>query len=203
VTSDTNAEGSVRLAPAPVVALIDLGNVCPNRSEQDHLDALLLLGEMLRRACPRDATARQHPIEVECRLYGGFRDINGGATERRAWVTRHLGTLRGLADGVRVVPTIVDHIVTAPDALLAGTYVDGRQKMVDGMISDDLFSYARSGHYASIILVSDDEDFVPAVLSATRTTPTLIRWLRKRARGRNDQHFLSSIDFLTDSRWPA
>lgn len=193
--------GSVT-TPAPVVALIDIGNVCPRKAEQDHVDALNLIGLLIRDACPRPNSARV-AVEVECRLYGGFRDIDGHATERRAWLTRHLHELRGLQGGVRVLPTLVEHIAVAPDAMLIGTYANQSQKMVDIMIAEDLGAFARSGLFASIILVSDDDDFVPAVLSAGRSTPASIRWVRKRTTGRNDRYFSRSTELVTDSRWTA
>ena len=189
--------------PAPVVALVDVANVCPTRAEQDHVDALILIGLMVRAACPRPPTAESAAVEVECRLYGGFRDIDGHATESRAWLTRHIHELRGLQSGIRVIPKIAEHIANAPDALLVGTYANQGQKMVDAMIAEDLGAFARSGLYASIILVSDDDDFVPAVLSAGRLTAALVRWVRRRPTGRNDKHFNQSTKFLTDLRWSA
>lgn len=116
---DPNNAGAAtaRATPAPVVALVDLGNVCPNRDEQDHADALLLIGALLRSACPRPPGTPSLPIEIECRLYGGFRDINGLATERRAWVSRYIKNLRGLEGGVRVVPSHETPPVRSPPCL--------------------------------------------------------------------------------------
>ncbi len=131
----------------PIVALVDVANVCPERGEQDHLDALILIGLMVRAACSDPGAKRQRVVEVDCRLYGGFRDVNGSPTERRSWLTRHLNELRGLQGGVRIVPTIAEHIVTAPDALLVGTYSNRGQKMVDAMVAEDLGAFSRSALY--------------------------------------------------------
>jgi len=195
----TTASAARHPAP-PTIALVDLASVCPSGNEQSHVDALDLIGVLVRGACGRKA---EYPgiHEVECRVYGGFRDITGKPTERRAWLARNLAILRGLRDGVRIIPGIADSIVCASDVVLKGTYANGRQTMVDAMIAEDAESFARSGEHSSILLVSDDEDFVPVVLSISRTTNAVIRWVRQRPNGRNDDALGESTILLTDARW--
>src|SRR4051812_36224010 len=56
-------------------------------------------------------------------------------------------------------------------------------KMVDTMIAEDAAVLARTGTHSSLLLVSDDDDFVPVVLSLSRTTASTIRWVRQRSVG--------------------
>jgi hypothetical protein len=186
---------------AASLALVDFASICPSGGEPGHADALDLLAVMIRARCGWPSALRSTVHEVDCRIYGGFRDVAGSPTESRVWLTKHLARARGLKDGIRVVPVLVEAIACAPARTLIGTIANGRQKMVDAMIAEDLSLFARSGEHRSIMLISDDEDFVPVVLSVSRTTPTEVRWLRQRAVGRNDRHFEPSVTLLTDARW--
>ncbi len=191
---------SVSHNPA-TIALVDVSSICPSGDERSHIDALDLIALLVRTGCGVEAPAPHAVHEVECRLYGGFRDIAGRPTERGTWLTRHIGQLRGLKDGIRIVPTMAESIASAPGALLSGTFANGVQKMVDTMMSEDAGEFARSGLHNSLLLLSDDDDFVPTVLAISRTTPSTVRWIRQRPIGRNDRHFGPTTVLLTDSRW--
>jgi hypothetical protein len=184
----------------PIIALVDIASVCPSGNEQDHVDALELVGNMLR-TMHGTTDASRSVVEVACRIYGGFRDIAGNPTERRTWLARNLNRLRGLADGVRLIPEIAESLAAAPEAMLVGTYANQRQTMVDGMIAEDAGLFARSADYQAVVLISNDDDFVPVAITIARATSTNLQWLRRRARGRNDELMGSSVDFVTDWRW--
>ena len=187
-----------RSASPATLAVIDLASICPSGDEQTHIDAMELLAIIVRESCgvePGDTH------EVECRLYGGFRDITGIPTERGRWVVQHAELLRGLRDGVRIVPRIIEAPSSAPDAILVGTYANKKQKMVDGMIAEDLREAVREGNHTSLLLVSDDEDFVPVLLGLSRKTSAAVRWVRQRPTGRNDHHFRRGVTFLMNERW--
>jgi hypothetical protein len=188
-------------APPATIALIDLASVCPSGDEQRHADALDLISLMVRGWCGAVPGHSSAVHEVECRLYGGFRDVVGNPTPRRLWLVKHLERLRGLTGGIRLVPGIAESIASAPEVVLIGTYANGAQKMVDGMIAEDAGLFARSGMHRSILLISDDEDFMPTVLAISRTTRATFRWLRQRPVGRNDVFFNCSVQLLTDGRW--
>jgi hypothetical protein len=183
------------------LALVDFASICPTGDEADHADALELMAYLIRSACSATPETARTVHEVDCRIYGGFRDIAGAATERKAWLVRHLQLARGLLDGIRIVPTLVEGVACAPRLTLVGTYANGQQKMVDAMIAEDMGLFARAGEFGSILLISDDEDFVPAVISNSLTTSMQIRWLRQRSSGRNDYNLTSAVRLLTDVRW--
>jgi hypothetical protein len=187
--------------PAATIACVDLASICPSGDEQSHIDALELTALIVRDACGATKGGRPNPHEVECRVYGGFRDVNGQPTERGAWLARHISKLRGLSDGIRIVPSSAESIAVAPELVLIGTYANQKQKMVDAMIAEDIGTFARSGRHPAILLISDDDDFVPAVLAASRTTSTVILWVRQRTAGRNDQFLGPTTHLLTDRRW--
>jgi hypothetical protein len=96
----------------------------------------------------------------------------------------------------------VDALACAPEAVLQGTYKNKQQKLVDQMLSHDAGFYARGSEHRDILIVSDDEDFMPAVLSLTIETDANFLWLRQRADGDNDRFFDSArVELLVDPAW--
>jgi len=195
-----NSSRTTIMETLSTVAFVDFASICPSGGESDHEDALELMALLIRTACQATNPAHGAVWEVDCRVYGGFRDIRGQPTERKAWLVRHLRLAGGLRDGVRIVPRLAESIICAPGATLVGTYANGQQKMVDAMIAEDMGAFARTSP-SSLLLISDDDDFVPTVLGLSRTTAAPILWLRQRAAGRNDLHFTSTVTFLSDWRW--
>jgi len=183
------------------VALVDLANVCPTRDEQDHIAALLLVAEIVRDVCAKALPANGNVLEVECRFYGGFRGVDGRPTERHVWLARHVEKVRGLRGHIRIVPTIVEGIAAVPGSQFIGTYANQRQVMVDAMIAEDLGTFARSAQHGSIVLISDDDDFVPSVLAAVYGSLTPVTWVRKRQASRNDGLMRGLAALTVDGRW--
>jgi hypothetical protein len=184
----------------PSYALIDFASICPRaRSDADDVDALELVGELIREVVvgqfPYD---RARVREIQCRLYGGWWGRTGIPTEQRAWVLRNLRQLRTLRYGIRTVPTIVDAMLCAPDAVLWGTYKNKQQKMVDQMLAQDA-ALLVAQEDVSLILVSDDDDFTPVLLALAQRTTMCMHWLRQRDAGDNDRHFLGSSVSMTKS----
>ena len=188
--------------PAPTVALVDFASLVPGpKSEGAYLDAIELLWELILEVVqPRRADEMVH--EVQCRLYGGWFARDGSPTEQYAWILRNTRHLRGLRTGVRVVPTIIEALLCRPGVRLWGTYKNKRQKMVDHMLALDALSVARDGENPCILIISDDEDYTPVVLTIETETAAQVCWLRQHEPGSNDQHFdQSRVELMVSELW--
>ena len=185
-----------------MLALIDFASVCTGpRSDAGVRDALDLVAELISEMVSRFGSG--HDVhEVQCRLYGGWRDVTGKPTEHLVWVIRHLGRLRGLRGRMRIVPTVAEALACAPRKQLRATYRNRGQKMVDGMLAMDAHRYARFAEHSRIIVVSDDDDFVPVVLAITVETDASVVWLRQRTAALNDDCFdLGRTELVVSSLW--
>ena len=57
-----------------------------------------------------------------------------------------------------------------------------REKMVDQMIGcDAMFLAGGDGLIADVVVFSNDDDLVPPMLMANKSTPGLTRWVRKQS----------------------
>lgn len=189
-------------AELEVIAFVDLFNVSSSpRTNLDYEDALLFVGDLIRDSVAA-AAPTQETAHVTCRLYGGFVDVNGGPTAQYSGVLRKLRVLRGLESGVRIVPEVARTLRCRPLSVLLGTYKNGHQKMVDQMMAQDAYDAASDGEYGALLMISDDEDFVPCVITIASRTVTPVWWLRRRAETRHDAHFREDrVTLLTDRRW--
>jgi hypothetical protein len=184
------------------VALVDLLNVNPAaKTDHDYEDLMDLVGDLIRRTlAPDTPTGQVH--EVDCRLYAGFTDRHGGATEQYTRTLRQLRRLTGLQDRVRIVPRIARALACFPYTNLRGTYKNGAQKMVDQMLGHDALFYARLGTYDSMLIIANDDDYVPALLTVATQTRKAVKWLRKRSVAENDRLFSGlPLVFLNDGAW--
>lgn len=135
--------------------------------------------------------------EIEVRLYGGWLNETAHYTQRGDWMLKRLHVARGLFSGVRVVPVLALAIAECSGQVLRGLCRSRsgmqEQKMVDSMICVDLLHFARQ-RTGSIFTASDDDDLVPALLSASLQSVLPLRLLRHRGaqRGLNDMHLISS-----------
>ena len=90
-----------------------------------------------------------------------------------------------------VRPSLATAMVGFPDTILKGTVRlrarPRRQKMVDGMMGCDAIC-AVAAIPARVALVTDDDDLVPAALSANAIARTALAWIRPRpvGQGLND-----------------
>jgi hypothetical protein len=186
------------------MALVDFNNLSPAASDNEEfiLDAFDILADLIRRVVLPEACEQQAPYDVECRLYDGWIDVKGGYMSKYRKTVRLLPRLLGLERNVRILPTVAVGLACRPRATLVGTYYKGGQKMVDQMLAQDAIHYAASREYDEIIVVGDDEDYVPSMIALGTAGHAPVRWLRKRTAGRNDLHFADlPITFLHDGIW--
>lgn len=107
--------------------------------------------------------------ELDVRLYGGWTEMNGRPSRDASQLNALLPRLRGRWTGLIVRPSLATTMIGFPGLLLRGT-VRGvgrtlRQKMVDGMTGCDALHMAGLNR-TYIGIVTDDDDLVPATVSA-------------------------------------
>lgn len=130
--------------------------------------------------------------ELDIRFYGGWIDEFGIHSPVAYWLLQILPVLRGRRHGLIVRPSLATTMVQFPNVVLRGTVRlhtrRKRQKMVDGMLGCDAMFVAATD-LVRIGLVTDDDDLVPAALSAHTANPALMVWMRSRSTGigLNDQ----------------
>ena len=120
------------------------------------------------------------------RLYGGWLDEQGIPSPSARWLLPVLPSLRGRRQGLIVRPTLAMTMLQFPDIALRGTVrlqvKRRRQKMVDGMLGCDAV-FAVGLAESKVGIVSDDDDLLPAALSAHAANPAGAAWIRNRAAG--------------------
>lgn len=127
--------------------------------------------------------------EIRLRIYGGWITQLGQYSTRALWILASLGSIRGRTNGIRVFPELAVSLDMHFGERLIGLWRTDRtpsqQKMVDGLIIVD--SLNASSH-RKIIIVSDDDDFVPAVISiaASGVGPSFLIRRRYYGDGCND-----------------
>lgn len=143
--------------------------------------------------------------ELDVRLYGGWTDSAGLPSRDASWLYEVLPELRGRRYGLIVRPALATTMIQFPELLLRGT-VRGhgrsrRQKMVDSMMGCDALYVASQG-LTCVGIVSDDDDLLPAALSAHATNADMLVWLRARDAGSalNDTALLNEGLRIHDSR---
>lgn len=170
-----------------VVALIDFDNVrvAPIERPGD-LDANL--SEFFKLLPERVGQVLTDVREIQARFYGGWIDESGRYTQLASEMLTALSSFRGLRDGMRVLPLLATSLERRMDYHLLGTIRmqarPFRQKMVDTMMVADSLFLSRYDN-RNIVLVSNDDDLVPAALEAVEelTGPARICWLRLRDNG--------------------
>ena len=142
--------------------------------------------------------------ELDVRFYGGWTDEHGLPSRDALWLLQTLPSLRGRRHGLIVRPSLATAMLQFPDLILRGTVrLDEsqpqrkRQKMVDGMLGCDAVFAATEGLARRVGVVTDDDDLVPATLSAHAANTKLTVWMRLRhtGTGLNDRS-------LTERRLP-
>ena len=126
------------------------------------------------------------------RLYGGWTDEHGIPSPAAFRLLQAVSALRGRRHGVIVRPSLAFAMCEFPGVILRGTVrmrsKNKRQKMVDGMLGCDAV-FAAAGGQVPVGIVTDDDDLVPAALSAQAAGPQRVVWMRSRrlGLGLNDQ----------------
>lgn len=185
----------------PGLALVDYDNMRGRRpaSQADfELHARDLIDALVHAF--RRAFSDVHELDV--RFYGGWTDEFGQPSRDHLWLLQILPRLRGRRHGLIVRPALATTMLEFPDLILRGTVrleaqyrgpqPRRRQKMVDGMLGcDAMFATARG--IARVGVVTDDDDLVPAILSANAANSDLTIWIRQRRTGTglNDRSLLN------------
>ena len=119
--------------------------------------------------------------ELDVRFYGGWTDEFGAPSRDAGWLLPALSPLRGRRHGLIVRPSLATSLLQFPRLVLKGTVrlkSEGKQqKMVDAMLGCDAIFVATEG-LARIGVVCDDDDIVPATLSAYAANATRTVWMR-------------------------
>ena len=177
--------GSVPERIGQGLALVDYDNVRRRENdskadvELDTVDLVDTVASAFREAFPGLK-------ELDVRFYGGWIDEFGFPSPAAFQLLPVLTVIRGRRSGLIVRPSLAVTMVQFPDMVLRGTVRLGarpkRQKMVDGMLGCDAIAVAAAG-LAQVGLVTDDDDLIPAALSAYAVSTKPIAWIRRRSNG--------------------
>ena len=173
------------------VALVDYDNMCEYKRES-RADIELGTERLVDRLVRSFRGAFPGLRELDVRFYGGWVDECGLPSPMALSLSWILPGLRGRRHGLIVRPTLAMAMVRFPDAILRGTArlsaKPRRQKMVDGMLGCDAMFVAATDP-APIGIVTDDDDLIPAALSAHAAGMKPMVWMRSRpvGQGLNDR----------------
>ena len=124
--------------------------------------------------------------ELDVRFYGGWTDERGIPSPAAFRLLQVVSALRGRRGGVIVRPSLAFAMCELPGVILRGTVrmrsKNKRQKMVDGMLGCDA-RFAAAGGQVPVGIVTDDDDLVPAALSARAAGSQRVMWMRPRPAG--------------------
>lgn len=167
------------------VALVDFDNLRPTR-EKSKADLEFHASEIVDEVSNAFFDAFPDSQELDVRLYGGWTEVDGTLSRDACWLAGLLPKLRGRRRGAIVRPALATTIIEYPKLLLHGTIRPHRdrmhQKMVDGMIGADAIFMAIEG-MTHIGVVTDDDDVIPATLTAYARRPEVLIWMRRRKIG--------------------
>ena len=167
------------------LALIDCDNF-RDRDRKTRTD-LYLAAQLLVDGVTREFVSIFSDVrELDVRLYGGWTEPSGHPSRDAAWLTELLPDLRGRRHGLIVRPALAVTMIEFPQLFLRGT-VRGegrrrRQKMVDGMMGCDAV-YMASNESIPVSIVSDDDDLLPAALTAHAMNTGTLSLMRRRKPG--------------------
>lgn len=178
--------------PRKAVCLVDYDNL-HDESEKCKADVeqnVIALRQLIINAA---SVIEEGCDEIRVRLYGGWRDERRQATNKCLWLLECLSELRGREGRLLLSTEMVYAALCRPADILIGTYrrvpPPPRQKMVDTMMVVDIVHLLKDPD-TSVILLSDDDDLIPAVLMGHQdiTDKRPLHWLRKTRQypGHND-----------------
>jgi len=146
-----------------VFALVDYDNAI-EEWENTQADVGLNLSVLCSRLSARLSALIPGSENLTVRLYGGWNTAGNQPTRRADWLLAELPNYRKRFGPLRVRPSIVTELIIRSDLTFIGTYQNQEQKMVDGMLMVDALELATDANIA-VAVVSDDDDFVPAIIS--------------------------------------
>jgi hypothetical protein len=139
--------------------------------------------------------------EIRLRLYGGWISQEGAYTPRAEMLLSCLSDIRGLKNGIRMIPELATGLAKYCTENLIGLLRTDRnppqQKMVDTLITVDALHLSKENNIA---IVTDDDDLVPGAIavSASGNGPIYLVRRRMEGKGRNDRLCVRiGIIFLT------
>jgi len=197
--------GDHRETPLQVLALVDYDNVKPQNELA--LDDVLDNANAILDALVGAIKERHDTADVTVRLYGGWINELGQFTPLADWLLRGMPQLDRRRKGIRVFPSLATSIRCQPATTLVGTLrpasrgraqKNGKtQKMVDTMLAMDV-AHHDSEAPRDLLVASDDDDLVPALLSASPRVGSLsVLRFRSPGIGLNDNHCSSlGVRFL-------
>ena len=179
------------------LALVDYDNFRqPDRKHRYQADLEMHAQILVNSVTRAFVTLFPDAPELDLRLYGGWTGPRGLPSQHATWLHGMLPDLRGRKCGIIVRPALATAMIEFPRFLLRGTVrgegKNRRQKMVDGMIGCDAIYLANhKGTYIGV--VTDDDDLLPATISAFSINSRSVAWIRSRAVGSgiNDSALLS------------
>ncbi len=172
------------MSPHTTFALIDYDNAIVAKNERNIQDVRANLAILLNEVGLFVSSQVPSTRELIVRIYGGWITKNHEYTPRATWLISEIPNFRRRFGPFRVKPTLTDTILALPEINLCGTYRRNsnkeQQKMVDGMITVDML-FITEQYQAKIVLVSDDDDFVPALLYCARSKTKHGIFLKRKA----------------------
>jgi NYN domain len=177
----------------PVHILVDFQNVIPDgASPRSQLEVQWLLAGVVDAVSTSIRSAYPLCRETRVHLYGGWSDHDARVTRHAQWLQAEVARGRTRRHGIRVLPRLVTSLQCAPSVVLIGTSrprnsLGKQQKMVDCMMALDAVHIANNCR-DPLVIWTDDDDLVPAVVSVAAVRGVCYLWRRRPAgSGINDQ----------------
>lgn len=166
-----------------LIALVDYDNIKSIRPDKVDADVRYNLEDITE--CISGHTRRQSgETELVLRLYGGWTHRDGRYTPLAEMLARAVNDIRGLRNGIRVLPEIATSLAAARGHTLRGLLRRNsgvaEQKMVDSVLCCDTVHFSTR---APVVVVSDDDDVMVGGLAAASGATFPIHLLRRRAVG--------------------
>ena len=170
------------------LALVDYDNVCQYKKKNPSgTEVEFHTAELLDRLARTFCGVFPDLKELDVRLYGGWIDERGSSSPLALGLREVLPSLRSRRYGLIVRPSLATTLIQFPDLILWGTvrfhFGPRRQKMVDGMLGCDAM-FVAAADPRPVGLVTDDEDLLPAALSAHAASTQPMVWVRPRSMGK-------------------
>lgn len=169
------------------VALVDYDNVRAVKPERTQVEVESNLAQVVAQVHRVGREELGTAGEIEIRLYGGWVNEKGHYTRNAQWMFSAMRYHRGRREGILIKPQLITSLSIRPGDHLVGTFrafaSPPGQKMVDGMIMVDALHYSDS-RCDSLMIFSDDDDLVPAAVTAAMNRSRGVRWIRVREDGR-------------------
>ena len=188
------------------VALVDYDNVSVLRKQRTVRDVESNLSDIANALVDHCVATAGHQGELRIRFYGGWISEAGVNSQRAGWLMASVNLIRGLHRGWRLLPEVAFSLAEAPTHRFIGTWRTAQrpraQKMVDTMMVVDAIHIA-DRRESGIIVMSDDDDLVPGLVSAGRRQRGSLYSLRQRGYGYGLNDHICKAHGVTMAQLPA